>query len=333
MPRGISARALWLAIAGIIVAASVGLLAWYLMRLGADATQNGVPLIGFSAESTGTVAFAGQFPSIEAPPLGGPRGIDHGGGRLYIAMAEAGAIGVFTEDGANLETITIAPAGGSPVSYPIDVAVISAEKLVVVDTSGNRIVVVDPGNPAAASPLGARDEFSIGQPTAVEYFNGELYVADAADGMIKVFDSSGRPLRAIAAGLEPPITYVGDMHGASGTLWVSDSNAGRVLGLDPETGDIIRSIQMRFDLPRGIVSDAAGRIYIAEAFAGIVRVFDSDGTDMVDTVGDEPIEGFDRGATMTRPEALWWNATESRLYVSDPEQGRIKVYNIREEVR
>jgi len=332
MFRGVDARGLWIAIAGIALVATVGTLTWYLLRLDNYGAQEGVGLVGFSAESTGTVAFAGQFPMTEEAPLGGPMGMDQIDDRLYIALSEIGAIGVFSLDGAMLDTITIEPVSGAPVSYPIDVAAISSDRLAVVETSGNRVILLDPSDPTAARPLLSESAPSLGQPTAVEYHDGELFVADATSGMIHVYDGSGEPLRQLGAGMIPPITYVGAMHLAGSTLWVSDSNLGRVLGLDPFTGQVLRSVQMRFDLPRGIVSDEAGRIYVAEAFAGVVRVFDSEGLGVLDIVGDEALHGFTSEAAMTSPKDVWWDANESRLYVSDAEQGRIKVYNVREEV-
>lgn len=332
MFRAVSARGLWLAIGGIALVAAVGTLTWHLLSLDSSEGPEGVGLVGFSAESTGTVAFAGQFPLAEEAPLGGPRGIDQVDDRLYIALSEIGAIGVFSLDGAMLDTITIAPAPEAPVSYPIDVAVISSDRLAVVETSGNRVILLDPSNPAAARQFLPDSAPSLGQPTAVEYHEGELFVADAASGMIHVYDGSGEPLRQLGAGMIPPITYVGAMHLAESTLWVSDSNVGRVLGLDPITGEVLRSVQMRFDLPRGIVSDGAGRIYVADAFASVVKVFDPEGLDVLDVVGDEALGGFATEAAMTAPKDVWWDANESRLYVSDAEQGRIKVYNVREEV-
>lgn len=333
MFRGVSARGLWFSIAGIALVATVGLLTWHLLSLGVESVPRGVGLVGFSAESTGTVAFAGQFPLAEEAPLGGPMGIDQVDDRLYVALSELGAIGVFSRDGAMLDTIRISPAPGAPVSYPIDVAAISSDRIAVVDTSGNRVILLDPADPAGAMPLHSDSAPPLGRPTAVEYHEGELFVADAIGGMIHVYDSSGNPLRQLAASILPPITYVGGMHLAGTTLWISDSNVGRVLGLDSMTGEVTGSIQMRFELPRGIVSDGTGRIFVADAFASVVRVFDPEGSALLDIVGDEALQGPESDTAMTGPQDLWWDESGSRLYVSDAEQGRIKVYNVREEVR
>jgi len=333
MYKEFSARTLWMLVAGITLAAIAVLIAFLLLHYDRNTQAEGLELLGFSASSSATVSFAGQFPALDEPSLPGPKGIYGLEDRLYVALADVGAIGIFTLDGQQMETITVAPAEGAPVAYLIDVVAISPDRLLAVDASGERVVFVDSGDPEGIEYLQGDDAFMIGQPTAIEYFEGEIFVADGADGTIKVFDEQGSGLRILAEGLEPSLTFVGDLHAdGSGTLWVSDSNIGRVIRLDAAEGTLISTLQGSLSLPRGIDSDEQGRVMVSEAFAGTVRIFDRDGV-LSDTVGDELTENIARGGQMTRPEALWWDALNSRLYVADGEQGRVKVYNIREAVR
>jgi len=333
MYKEFSARTLWMLVAGITVAAMAAFIVLSLLYHDRSTSVQGLALLGFSQSSTATVSFAGQFPALEEPRLAGPKGMHGLTDRLYVALADIGTIGVFTLDGQRLETITVAPAEGVPVAYLIDVVALSHDRLLVIDASGGRVIFVDPGNPDKIETLQADGSFMIGQPTAIEYFEGEIFIADGADETIKVFDERGTGLRVLAGELEPPLTFVGDLHvDDAGTLWASDSNIGRVVRLDLNEGTLITTLQMPLSLPRGIDSDEQGRLMVSEAFAGTVRIFDTDGV-LTDTVGDALTENIGRGGQMTRPEALWWDAPNSRLYVTDSEQGRIKVYNLREEAR
>ena len=330
MTASVSPRALWIAVAFITVLAIVALALVVIFRGGAmDAV--GVDLVGFSENSTATAGFAGQFPSLESPALAEPRGIDADGERLFVALSGTGAVGVFGYDGARIATISIPPAEGAPVAYPIDVDVISAERVAVVDTSGSRLVFVNPEDPEAQlQALEATGEFALSQPTSAEFFDGELFVADASDQSIKVFDANGDPLRVIGKDLTPPLAFIGGMHMSDGLLWVSDSIAGRVLALSPEDGTVVNSLQERFDLPRGMISAMANRLLVAEAFAGTVGMFYVGDGSALESIGDPATEGLDRGGLMTKPEAVWWDAKNSRAYITDSTQGRVKVFNLRE---
>lgn len=327
---GVSPRVLWIALASI-VALAVAVLALVFIFRGGAMDDGSVEFVGFSENSTATVGFAGQFPSLESPALVEPRGIDADGERLFVALSGTGAVGVFGYNGARIATISIPPAEGAPVAYPIDVDVISAERVAVIDTSGGRLVFVNPEEPESQPrTLEATGEFSLSQPTSAEFFDGELFVADASDQSIKVFDANGDPLRIIGKNLVPPLAFIGGMHVSDGLLWVSDSIAGRVLALSPADGTVVNSLQKRFDLPRGMISAMANRLLVAEAFAGTVGMFDAGDLSALESIGDPATEGLDRGGLMTKPEAVWWDAQSSRAYITDSAQGRVKVFNLRE---
>lgn len=328
---GISSRALWIAVASIVVASLVVFAAILMLRNDLALDDGSIGLAGFSENSTATVGFAGQFPSLESPALPEPRGIAGDGERLFVTLAGMGAVGVFGYDGASIATILIPPAEGAPVAYPIDVEVISADRLAVVDTAGGRVLFIDPEDPQGQSRmLEATGEFSLSQPTAVEFFDGELFVADAIDQAIKVFDADGKPLRVIGRDLTPPLAFIGGIHMGDGLLWVSDSLTGRVLALSPVDGSFVSSLQARFDLPRGIFSAMENKLLVAETFAGTVSVFDLSNGSKLGAIGDPATESLDRGGLMTKPEAVWWDTENSRAYITDSAQGRVKVFNLRE---
>ncbi|MFZ5917748.1 MAG: PA14 domain-containing protein [Chloroflexota bacterium] len=107
---------------------------------------------------------------------------------------------------------------------------------------------------------------------AVSPIDGRVYVADAANRRIQVFDNEGQPLFAFGqdAGLDEP----GDL--------VIDSQ-GNVFVLEPQNDSVVRFTgegqyvarfreTLRLFRPRGIGIDSAGRLYIADTGGGRVVV-------------------------------------------------------------
>ncbi|MDZ4178391.1 MAG: hypothetical protein U1E29_04040 [Coriobacteriia bacterium] len=297
--------------------------------LGRDA-GGGIAFVDFADGSTATVGFAGRFPPVGTPPLNRPLGMTGDGERLYVALADAGAVGVFGYDGSFIETLAVPPAAGAPVAYPVDVALLADGRLAVVDTSGTRVVAIritDPEadfEPFAISP-------AVGQPTAVAAFDGVVYVYDASVGVVRTYAEDGRHLGDLGTELRPSIGFAGGIEVTDDTVWISDSNAARVVGLDRADGTLRSMIQHRFDLPRGLTVAPDGRIFVAEAFGQTIGVFDAAGSLRVDAVEEDSLEDLIGGGVALSPEDVVWCPLTSRLYVTDSAAGLIKVYNIREE--
>ncbi len=344
-PRGVRPRTLWTAIGVILVCAALAFALWYLSQRRSGPA--GVDYRRFQPDSVATVSFAGQFPDDGRRLLERPLGIDGDGDRLYVALADSGTIAVFRYDGSELATLVVPPAEGAPVAYPVDLRIDDDGSLLVVDTSGQRVVRMDArdgnelavlGAPADDGAVGGRGSSASGrsegtliQPTAIEVHEGTVFVADAGDSTVKVYDSGGELVGAIGAGIEPPLTFVSGMRVIDGVLWVSDANAGRAIALDPGSGSMQGSLQRRLDLPRGIAADSAGRIFVVETFGRVVRVFSPEGDRVVDVVGDAGTEGYTRGGALNSPEKVLYDERSNRLYVTDSAAGRVKVYNIRKE--
>ncbi|MDH4140833.1 MAG: hypothetical protein OEV43_09720, partial [Coriobacteriia bacterium] len=236
-----------------------------------------------------------------------------------------------TYRGGHLATLSVPAAEGVPAAYPIDVASLSDGNLAVVDTASNRVVVLDPEDPFADVRVLGGEEDAPKQPTAVTATNGSLFVADAGDKLIKEYREDGTFVRSFGKRLDPRLTFVGGLHANEGMLYVSDSNASRVLVLDLETGRLKTTVQERLGLPRGVTTDDAGRVYVAEEFDAQVAVFDPTGFTLMDVVGDIRTEGLEAGGALSIPDDAFWDSGGQHLYVTDSAQGRVKVYNVRRE--
>jgi sugar lactone lactonase YvrE len=313
-------------VVAVAVIVAVGLTAWALW----GDTGTGVEFVDFAEGSTATVGFAGRFPPVGTPALKRPLGMTGDGDRLYIALADAGAIGVFGYDGSFVETLAVPPADGAPVAYPVDVALLTDGRLAVVDTSGTRVITIRTDDPEAGFEPFATSP-AVRQPTAVAASDGVVYIYDAPAGSVRTYAEDGRHLGDLGSDLRPPITFAGGIEVAEDTVWVSDSNAGRVVGLDRANGALRSMVQHRFDLPRGLTIALDGRIFITEAFGQTVGVFDAAGAARLDAVEEGSLEDLLGGGVALSPEDVVWCPRTLRLYVTDSAAGLIKVYNVREE--
>jgi len=327
--RTVRARTLWIALAAVFVAGSAAI--WLLLVRGdGGAIQTGTQLVGLSSDSTATVGYAGAIPSYEESSLPRPLGLDGDADSLYVALADAGTVGVFDYEGSFEATWPIAAVDGAPRSTPVDLTVLSDGRLAVVDTAGSRVVVIDPGDPNAQGEVfsGGDGEGRIVDPTAIDSSAGMIYVADAADGSVKEFAETGAFIRAMAFESPRP-TFIGGLCVADRTLWVSDSNADRVLAVDLESGRQTSTLIEQLGLPRGVAVTGTGEIMIAETFGRRISVFDPEATTVVDEFPDTGTENVGERGLLQAPESVLWDEESSRLYVTDAIDGRVKVYNYR----
>ncbi|MDO8986824.1 MAG: hypothetical protein Q7V14_01190, partial [Coriobacteriia bacterium] len=211
-------------------------------------------------------------------------------------------------------------------------AIFSGGTLGVVDTAGSRVLVVDPGDPKAQGVefTGGGGEGRILSPTAIDAQDGRVYVADSSDGSVREYEESGNFLR-IMSFESPGPTFVGGLCLDGETLWVSDSNADRVIAVNLATGAQSGTLQRRLGLPRGVAVTQSGRIMVAETFGRRISVFDPSGTSIIDLFPDAFTEGILNDGLLEAPESLVWDEGSSRLYVTDVNAGRIKVYNYLQE--
>ena len=325
--RGVSPRRLALVLAILAALAGVALAAWLLFAPREDAVR----LEPFPQDSTDTVSFAGELPAKGTLPAA--KGLTIRRGRLYVAVADAAAIRVSALDGSRPTTIALAPAEPGVPSYPVDVAVLPDDRLVVIDTAGNRVLVLSSAGKVEATIGGAasggedEDAASGGRllaPTAVEVGADRIFVADGGDHTIKAYRTDGTFVRVMAEGLVPRLAFVGGLAYGNGDLYVSDSANARVLVLDAGSGAQTATLQQRFDLPRGVETWPGG-VLVADVFGRRVTVLDAQGAP-TDSLPGESKEG-----ALASPEDVAFDADSGRAYVSDSVLGNVLVYNVRTE--
>lgn len=325
--RTVSARSLLIAVLVVLILGVVAVGA-YVWRPSFTDSPSGV-LVSLSEDSTASVGYAGAFPEEGALPLPRPLGIDGDSDRLYVALGDAAAIGVFEYDGSPAGTVTVDPAAQMQTVTPVDVAVLDDGRLAVVDTAASRVWIVDPDDPSAdQATVGSAGNDHVSKPTAVDAAGGRIYIADAASATIKEFTEAGGFVRELT--FDPPVpAFIGGLCASGSTLWASDSNADRVVAFDLETGRQKAALPGPLSLPRGITMGPEGEVLVAETFARRISVFDADGSSLIMTFPDGRAEATGDQPRLRAPESLYWSREESRLYVTDAVEGRIEVFNMR----
>ncbi|MGB4593735.1 MAG: hypothetical protein WBI63_08200 [Coriobacteriia bacterium] len=322
-PKGVRPGVLLAAIGVVLLAAVIAGGVWWHMSRPVGVVDLKKP----SGDATATVSYAGQFPPDDRPKLLNPLGIAIEGERLYVAESDAARISVFGLSGEVLGSIPLPAAAGALAAYPADVAVVNPELLAVVDTAAQRVVLIASDPQAESIPViaGAADKKTApAQPTAVAASDGEVFVADSATRDIKVYDSDGGFVRSIGGDLKPALTFVGGMCVLGDGLYVTDSNAGKILLLDLATGKQIAIFPDSRALPRGITAGPDDGLLVVDTFSRTVDITSGDGTrvDLID--GEASGDG-----ALGSPRDIAWDAGDSRAYVTDATSGLIKVYNIR----
>ncbi len=152
---------------------------------------------------------------------------------------------------------------------------------------------------------------------------GSVYVADSELAAIFVFDQEKGALRFIGQNtLSTPIDLALDEK--RGILFVSDSKAAKVYGLDKNTGNVVMAMGApgEFRNPSGLAyDDQRERLYLSDTQNHTVRVFDKNG---------RPLLKFgQRGSgdgEFNYPSYLALDK-QGRLYVVDTLNFRIQVFD------
>lgn len=320
--RGVRPRTLLFGIAAILLVAAA-VVAIVLLT-----PRGGVELVGFAPESTATVGYAGRFPADDEPRLLNPLGIAVRGTTLYVAESDAGRIRVFGLRGEDRGSIVVPIRQGAPTAYPSDVATLGADRIVVVDNSGARVLIMS-ADPKAKTPLVAVLGDADGsntptQPTAVAVDGETVFVADSGDSAIKAYDADGAYLRTVVKESGDATTFAGGLFVADGKIYATNSNTGRVVSFDIESGALAKTFPDTFALPRGLGSGLGGGLMVTDTFERTVRLTDLDGR-RIDVIDGNIKDNGELGS----PRDSVWVPSTSRAYVTDAQSGRIVVYNMR----
>ncbi len=209
-------------------------------------------------------------------------------GRIYIADSFKHRIVVFDRNGKYLEEFGKKGNAYGELEFPSGIAVSDDGRVYVISHSQNKIVVFD----RKRRPVW---EIKVPEPEAATIKKGKLYVATSRGVMVG--DLEGNLLAAFGERGRRPGQFdrpTGIAVDEAGRIYLSDSLNYRLQALDgqgkfrwavgspiPEGQAFGRgAIERKFGLPVGLAMDGKGYLYLVDAFAGEIYVFDARGKQM-----------------------------------------------------
>ena len=243
------------------------------------------------------------------PPHIGQDGFDHGDvhqptGRVFVAHTANGTIEVV--DGQRLQrlaTIAGCPEGSGVLSPP------SANCVVAAARGSGDVLFIDPDECAIKGRVTVR-----GRPNGLAWDSrrARVLVADVARNSFSIVDAASQQVVGAAALPGRPRWAVYDSENDHFLINIRDPAA--IAVVDPEAS-VVRSIwPVSCAGPHGLDLDSSGgRIFVACDGGEMVCVSSRDGAQLA-TV---PIAGV--------PDAIWFNAAASSLYVAIAQPGVLQV--------
>jgi DNA-binding beta-propeller fold protein YncE len=100
-----------------------------------------------------------------------------------------------------------------------------------------------------------------------------------SEGTLLVFDRQGRHLRTVAIKGSSRLLLDIHFHPGTGKLLVADYKGGKVLSVDPQTGDstVFMTVTGKSPGLNGIALDPAGNVYVSDSHQGIIWKVGPDG--------------------------------------------------------
>lgn len=250
-------------------------------------------------------------------------------GRIYTADTELKV--VYMIDPVNRIIETRESSSRAPLSLPAGVALDSADRLFVSDADLHTIVCFS----AKGQPIAHFGTSALGRPggIAIDKVRNRLYVADAKQSKIVIFDTNSMELLGEMGGPSTPGKrekgrFTGPTNVAldrEGNVYVADTGNYRVQVMDG-TGKFLRSFGAQGDRPgefirpKGIAVDSQGHVYVADAEFNNFQILSREGQPLlaVGTLG----AGRGEFALVT---GLWIDARD-RIYTTEMFHGRIQVF-------
>lgn len=250
-------------------------------------------------------------------------------GRIYVADSERKLIFVIDRDGKTVEKRE--GTDRAPLVMPVGVAMDAQDRLFVSDATGHQITCFD----AAGNLIAQFGSTQLGRPggIAIDRTRARLYVADAQQSRIAVFDTNTLKLvRYIGgpskAGKRDPGTFSGPTNVAidrKGDIYVADTFNQRIEIFEAD-GKFVKSIGAQGDAPgefirpKGIAVDSEGHIYVADSEFNNFQILSREGQPLlaVGALGTAP-------GQFALVAGLFIDSND-QIYTTEQYRGRVQVF-------
>ena len=237
----------------------------------------------------------------------------------YLYVADNGNDRIAVLDPDTLKVI--GSIGGSELSAPHDVAFDRKGRLLVADSGNDRVVLYMVNGIHSERVAVIKGGFRRPEGVAA-YGDDRVYVTGAYSDNLVAFEN-GVKVSAFSGLSRPHDVETDD----AGKILIVDSNNDRllILGLDMRVVKTLSGAPFHFNGPRYAVYDKAGRLYVADKYAHMVKVISAD-YQLLGTIGTGN-PGKDPGQLNT-PEGV--AVLGKDLWISDTYNNRIVRYQITE---
>ena len=275
-----------------------------------------------------------------------PRGIGlDGDDNIYVSDDRNHRIQIFDASGVYTATIGVSGVSGSDNSHfdtPRHLAIDSANLLYVADAGNHRVQIFNVSNLQAISYVATigvtgesgTDNSHFNYPMGVAVDNNYIYVADAGNYRVQIFNRSARAYYAsITRSSSGDNSFWADVAvDSTGNIYVVDHNM-RVLVFNSSL-NYARSIGVtgvpyltdadHFNEPRGLAVTADGGLLIVEEEGHRLIKLDKNGSQLW-TVGEAGVYGTDT-THLDNPMGVA-AAPNGDIYVADAWSNRIKIFD------
>ena len=241
-------------------------------------------------------------------------------GRIIVADKGDGQVKIFDKDGRFLNKIE-GKSESSRFRYPYGLAITAKGDLLVSDSENHTVQQFNINGEFIKEIITPSEKI---RPGAMLIKDKQVYIADLANHKILLYDEKGNKVNQIAANLSFPHGLAVDKQKK---LWIGD--AGQIPSLKVLTGAGI--LQNQYDLDqdqknyfktiRGLAIDSKDRVYVTDAMANKVLVFDIKGKLLYQFAGTGSGEN-----QFNFPSGVFIDQ-EDRIYIADRMNKRIQVFS------
>lgn len=258
-------------------------------------------------------------------------GLVDSSGRILVTDAGQSSIFVFDERTGTLDVWKQAAALRNFIA-PVDIVEDGQGTYLVSDSELGGVFRLG----ANGEPLGSFAEGNFERPTGlgIDPRNGDIYVADTAAHIVKVFSNAGDLQRiigipgdngAVPGELNAPL----HVEVFDGRAYVTDALNASVQVFSSDRGEPLEPIGRRglfvgnLVRPKGVTTDTDGNVYIVESYYDHLLVFDDRGRFLL------PVGGTGSGPGRFFLPAGAWSDAQNRIFIADMFNGRVVIFQFR----
>lgn len=213
-------------------------------------------------------------------------------GNIWVSDSGNGRVKMFDKKGRFKLEIGD-PKAKQKLLYPYGLGLLGSNKIIIADVGANALYEFDRQGSYIKTWLASEAKI---QPAGVFIAKDKtVYVTDIANGQVLVFSEDGKIQKKIKpskVALDSPQDVAVTDEG----IWVADGANYNVklYGFDGELKTIFDGgPKWPLAMAKGLALDKQGRIYVADTFSNIIRVFDKNGNDLFNLgSGDSKKTGF-----------------------------------------